>query len=551
MAPFRGAEGELPAAWHMADVRRMYAEQIEAARAALSSGDRAAAAVAFRAAIDGARDEPGLHRDLVPALVQAAKLEQELGRPADAERLLVEGLEIGERCFGADHPSLGAVLNELSRLYIRQAQHARAEEVLGRLLRITLAKGENHPDVATALTGLALVKRALGDDVTAEQHFRDALRIREGALPPHHMATIVTMEQLAETCAARDKLYEALALLERALPTREAALGADHATVRALRSRIAELDLRLTETTLMSTETAVTPSTQRAASPEADLPAASTVSAPAAAVAPRPSGAIRRPRRMRLALFASAGVTVIALASVGLGARSRGPLAGDGSSSVGPVARLASDTTPSNAKGAVRGVATMEAVMRPMAARSVSDTSAAIIQAGTPMSEAPAPAPAPRLPIAPKNLAAVTARLVARTNVDSIVRASTKLDRALASDQIGTSGGITASSHVDDAGAKPAALIAPAPLPRFPEELRSQWTESEVVVRFRVDERGHVDVSSMKVLKSDHELFTAAVRNALPRFRFEPARSAAPASKPVSDWVDFRVRFAAQKPHAM
>jgi TonB family protein len=121
------------------------------------------------------------------------------------------------------------------------------------------------------------------------------------------------------------------------------------------------------------------------------------------------------------------------------------------------------------------------------------------------------------------------------------------LDRALATDQIGTSGGVLTAARVEDASVRPATLIAPAPVPHFPEELRSHWKESEVVVRFRVDERGHVDVGSMKVLKSDDVLFTEAVRNALPRFRFQPARSPGPNSKPIADWVDFRVRFAATK----
>ena len=66
-------------------------------------------------------------------------------------------------------------------------------------------------------------------------------------------------------------------------------------------------------------------------------------------------------------------------------------------------------------------------------------------------------------------------------------------------------------------------------------------------MRFRVDEHGRVDVASLKVLKSDHDLFVAAVREVLPRFRFEPARSAAPDAKPIADWVDFRVRFTATK----
>ena len=159
------------------------------------------------------------------------------------------------------------------------------------------------------------------------------------------------------------------------------------------------------------------------------------------------------------------------------------------------------------------------------------------------MSDTAVPVAAPKLPKAPKDLAAVTAKLMAGTNADSLIRASTKLDRELAADRIGA--GIVTSSRVDDAGARPAALIGTAPVPRFPEELRAHWSDGEVVVRFRVDERGRVDVPSMKVVKSDHDLFTAAVREALPRFRFEPARSAD--YKPIADWVDFRVRFATTK----
>jgi len=508
---------------------------------------RSAAAVALRSAFEAARGEPGLHRELVPALVQLGKLEQELGRPADAERFLDEALQIGERCFGADHPSLGAVLNELSRLHIRQAHHARAEAVLERLLRITQTKGADHADVATALTGLALVKRALGDDATAEQHFRDALRIREKALAPQHMATVVTMEQLAETCVARDKLYEAVALFERALPTREAALGADHATVRALRSRIAELDLRLTESTLMSAEAPTAAPRLQDAPWETVAPASSIVATPGAsiepAVVPR-----RASRRKRGALYASVGVAAIALAVAGLGARSRADFATDPvSASTGGATRLTSNTRSSTANGATLDVATMDATPPSNAPRSVHDSSATVVQAGAPISDAAERVPTPRLPVLPRNLAALTTRLIAKTNVDSLVRASTKVDRALATDQIGTSGGILTPSHSDDASARPATLIAPAPTPHFPDELRSQWKESEVVVRFRVDERGRVDGSSVKVLKSDHDLFTAAVRNALPRFRFEPARSAGPVSKPVPDWVDFRVRFTASK----
>jgi TonB family protein len=85
-----------------------------------------------------------------------------------------------------------------------------------------------------------------------------------------------------------------------------------------------------------------------------------------------------------------------------------------------------------------------------------------------------------------------------------------------------------------------------APTLRFPEELRAKPIAGEVVVQFRVNEKGRVDASSMQVLHSEHELFTAAVRNALPRFRFEAARAASPGSKPHAAWVQFRAEFTAR-----
>jgi hypothetical protein len=51
----------------------------------------------------------------------------------------------------------------------------------------------------------------------------------------------------------------------------------------------------------------------------------------------------------------------------------------------------------------------------------------------------------------------------------------------------------------------------------------------------------------MIVERSDHELFTSAVRDILPRFRFEPARTPAPDSKPVAAWVTVPFRFTTKK----
>ena len=69
-----------------------------------------------------------------------------------------------------------------------------------------------------------------------------------------------------------------------------------------------------------------------------------------------------------------------------------------------------------------------------------------------------------------------------------------------------------------------AVMPAPgSPAPRYPEILKSAGVEGEVLASFVVDTLGRAEVSSFKVIKASHELFTSAVRNALPNFRFLPA----------------------------
>ena len=58
---------------------------------------------------------------------------------------------------------------------------------------------------------------------------------------------------------------------------------------------------------------------------------------------------------------------------------------------------------------------------------------------------------------------------------------------------------------------------------RYPPAMRTANREGEVLVQFVVDERGNVDLTTFKVLKSTDPAFTAAVRAALPTMRFTPA----------------------------
>ncbi|MHB1222709.1 MAG: energy transducer TonB [Gemmatimonadaceae bacterium] len=59
--------------------------------------------------------------------------------------------------------------------------------------------------------------------------------------------------------------------------------------------------------------------------------------------------------------------------------------------------------------------------------------------------------------------------------------------------------------------------------PNYPSLLQSQGVTGRVVAQFVVDTTGHIEVGSFEVLESSHELFSAAVRRALPEMRFSPA----------------------------
>jgi periplasmic protein TonB len=69
---------------------------------------------------------------------------------------------------------------------------------------------------------------------------------------------------------------------------------------------------------------------------------------------------------------------------------------------------------------------------------------------------------------------------------------------------------------------KPAAMTGAANM-AYPEMLRSAQVEGTVLASFVVDTTGRADMSTFKVLRSDHELFTNAVKNSLPRIRYLPA----------------------------
>jgi protein TonB len=80
--------------------------------------------------------------------------------------------------------------------------------------------------------------------------------------------------------------------------------------------------------------------------------------------------------------------------------------------------------------------------------------------------------------------------------------------------------------------------------PGYPEILKSAGVEGEVLAQFVVDTSGRAENGSFKVLKTSHELFALAVKNALPGMRFLPAEVG---GKKVKQLVQQPFVFAIQK----
>jgi TonB family protein len=228
--------------------RELVSALIEQGRLAQQQGHHEDAEEHFRKAV--AVGERGLGLDdpgLLPPLTRLAAARMMRGSPEEAEPLLARALTISEGHLGGDHPELVILLNDFTRLCLKQSAYALAEPLLLRLLAIKRNKGEDHPEFATVLASLAVVRQGLGQHESAEELWRRVLDIRERTLAPNHFAIATALEHLADACAARGKLGEALQLLQRAQAVRELTLGTEHSSLRILRERIADLQLQASE----------------------------------------------------------------------------------------------------------------------------------------------------------------------------------------------------------------------------------------------------------------------------------------------------------------
>jgi CHAT domain-containing protein/Flp pilus assembly protein TadD len=154
------------------------------------------------------------------------------GRYDEAISHAKKSLEVKERMFGKEHPTLARNLGSLALLYDKTGRYAEAELLYKRSLEIReKTLGKDHPNVATSLNSLAELYRTTGRYAEAEPLFKRSLDISEKALGRDNPAVATILINLAELYGIVGRYEEAEPLYKKLLEIRERVLGKDHPDV--------------------------------------------------------------------------------------------------------------------------------------------------------------------------------------------------------------------------------------------------------------------------------------------------------------------------------
>ncbi|MFZ2473261.1 MAG: FxSxx-COOH system tetratricopeptide repeat protein [Methanothrix sp.] len=157
---------------------------------------------------------------------------QELGDMDEAKGCFEWALDIDEKAFGPDHPCVAMIVNNLGGVLRDVGEWEEAKTCFGRALDIDeKAFGPDHPSVAIDVNNLGLVLRDMGVWEEAKDCFERALGIDEKAFGPEHPSVATNVNNLGLVLQDLGEWEEAKDCFERALEIDEKAFGPDHPSV--------------------------------------------------------------------------------------------------------------------------------------------------------------------------------------------------------------------------------------------------------------------------------------------------------------------------------
>ncbi len=171
-----------------------------------------------------------------------------LGLYDDAERQLEMALRTYRRRLGHHHPDVASALNAMGLLRTDQGRHADAERLLRESLDIRKAAfGDEHLVVSSSLMNLGRLKQTTGELDEAENLYNQTLAIRSRAHGQSHPDSAICLYRLAEIQEQRADLRAAARTHRRVLDARREHLHPGHPDLARSQLALGSLLLRLGE----------------------------------------------------------------------------------------------------------------------------------------------------------------------------------------------------------------------------------------------------------------------------------------------------------------
>ncbi|KAK6344064.1 hypothetical protein TWF696_007710 [Orbilia brochopaga] len=147
----------------------------------------------------------------------------------DAERLLLEAVEMKGRLLGEEHIHTLTSMGNLALTFRNQGRWEEAEELGVQVIKALTEKlGADHLDTLTSMGNLALTFWNQGRWEEAEELEVQVVEARTAKLGVDHPDTLTSMDNLASTFRSQDRWEEAEELGAQVVKSRTAKLGADH-----------------------------------------------------------------------------------------------------------------------------------------------------------------------------------------------------------------------------------------------------------------------------------------------------------------------------------
>ncbi len=140
-----------------------------------------------------------------------------------------QAMAIYEELYGANHPMLGTVLNNIGAAEMTMFDNTAAESTFTRARQILEdAYGETHPALGTLQMNLGMIAVFQGRPTQAVDEFRRAVVTYEKHLPANHPTIAECLNELAEAQVYAGDIPAALKTHSRALDVYLAAFGVGH-----------------------------------------------------------------------------------------------------------------------------------------------------------------------------------------------------------------------------------------------------------------------------------------------------------------------------------